>query len=96
MKLLLCRICQDVRKLQRSRTRCDCGRSWGMYLNDLNAEYHGPCIPIGFDNHELHDAVLRYIRNGSLGCPKSDAVFSAFVMSPGPTVDTEGITCPPS
>jgi len=50
MKLLLCLECEDIVKLTINKKKCACGKSWGQYLDCKNAEYYGPCLPIGFDN----------------------------------------------
>lgn len=63
MKLLLCRACQDVLKLQESVSQhsarwCRCGKSGGRYLDDSNAEYWGKdALLLGFDNNSLAEAV---------------------------------------
>jgi len=58
MKLILCMKCQDVVKLQMHHRNCMCGESYGQYRDDgLNAVIKGPCIPIGFDNRSLLQAI---------------------------------------
>jgi hypothetical protein len=29
---------------------CKCGQTGGAYINDIDAEYFGPCFPLGFAN----------------------------------------------
>lgn len=60
MKLLLCRKCQDVFKLQSKQKTCACGAVGGRYFEDgINAEYWGEnAVPIGFANSTLADAIL--------------------------------------
>lgn len=59
MKLLLCRACQDVKKLTSDRRWCTCGKSGGRYLDQLNAEYWGRhALLVGFDNNTLSEAIL--------------------------------------
>ena len=55
VKLLYCNDCFDVRKLQRERTECKCGESWGQYEEDgLHAKYGGPgAVLLGLSNHSL-------------------------------------------
>jgi hypothetical protein len=60
MKMLLCPECGDVRKLGSSETRCECGKSWGKYLEDgLRAVYGGESIIIGLDNNDVRELVRR-------------------------------------
>lgn len=55
MKLLFCRSCVDVVKLQYHWRRCDCGQSGGRYLSDgAHAEIageHAECL--GIDNWDV-------------------------------------------
>nr|WP_199048069.1 hypothetical protein [Dyella sp. ASV24] len=75
MKLILCPMCEDVVKLNLSGRFCDCGQSWGRYMDDgINAEIAGDAIPIGFANSELRTALTNRPRSG-MGC-----TFSAFVI----------------
>lgn len=54
MKLILCKECQDVIKLQLTKRSCMCGKSYGYYKKDeFNAVISGPCIPIGINNNSL-------------------------------------------
>jgi len=59
MKLILCRRCQDVFKLQTTQRECGCGATWGRYDDDgLNAVYSDEFgVPIGFKNDSLRRAV---------------------------------------
>lgn len=50
MKLLMCRECQDIFNLTRKLKSCSCGESSGRYVDNLNAEISGDCVPIGIDN----------------------------------------------
>lgn len=47
MKLVYCRECTDVVRLFHEIRRCRCGKSWGRYTDERNAEIGGPCIPVG-------------------------------------------------
>ena len=60
MKLVACKECQDVFKLDYEKRRCKCGKTWGKYKEDgLNAVYGGwPAVPLGFANESLREAVL--------------------------------------
>lgn len=58
MKLLFCRECCDVVKLQLDSRSCKCGRSRGYYLSDgWHAEVKGPAEVIGIANKTLVAAV---------------------------------------
>ena len=75
MKLILCSICQDVRKLDYKPVVCDCGASKGWYEDDgLNATIQGAAIPLGFDNSSLVAAVIDQPERGE------GRVFTAFVI----------------
>lgn len=75
MKLLLCPVCQDVVKLTQTGRYCQCGQSWGRYLDDVAAEISGQGIPLGFANSSLVSALQRRPDEG-LG-----ATFTAFVIA---------------
>ncbi len=74
MKLILCPHCQDVKKLQFRKTSCQCKKSYGKYLDEVNAEIGGDAIPIGFDNGTLANAIINQPKQG-LGYQ-----FNAFVI----------------
>lgn len=74
MKLIFCPICNDVKKLQSYPTYCECRKSYGRYINSLDAEIFGEAIPIGFSNPLFYNA----IRNQpEVGLGKT---FEAFVI----------------
>lgn len=83
VKLLVCRDCYDVVKLQlKDFRRCACGRSKGMYLADgRRAVYAGPAIVMGIDNNEF-GAMLRSARMGAQAHRPE-----AFVIPEGPTLE---------
>lgn len=59
MKLLLCKSCQDVVRLIDEKRVCRCGKTGGIYVDDLNAKYFGnDAVPIGFANSSLHQAII--------------------------------------
>ena len=75
MKLIFCPACQDVRKLfERSNnggytTQCQCGASWGHYLEDGDhAVVGGKAIPLGFANSSFASSLL----DGSYREPVND------------------------
>lgn len=76
MKLLFCPSCQDVLKLSLEGRHCECGASWGRYLEDgLEAELSGEGIPLGFANSTFRNALGKRPAEG-LG-----ATFTAFVIA---------------
>lgn len=74
MKLLFCNDCYSVFSLSTQTKKCDCGRSEGKYIDNLNATYKGNCIPIGFHNNEFINALNNQPLNGW------GADFKAFVI----------------
>jgi len=76
MKLILCKRCQDVFKLQTTQRECGCGATWGRYDDDgLHAVYDAEFgVPIGFHNSSLANAV----KNQPLEGPGFN--FRAFVI----------------
>jgi hypothetical protein len=77
MKLIYCRVCQDVFKLIDTEVRfCACRSCWGKYLPDkLNAEYYGEfAVPLGFANSSLREALDNQPLQGD------GKVFTAFVI----------------
>ena len=58
MKLLYCEKCHDVFNLTGRVKACFCGETGGRYLDNLNAEYWGPCKPLGFANKSFVEALL--------------------------------------
>lgn len=76
MKLLICVKCNSVFNLKKEVKTCTCGESKGNYLEDgLNAEYEGPCLPLGFKNSSLTSALKEQPADGFLG-----KEFVAFVI----------------
>lgn len=59
MKLLLCLKCNDVFNLDVETIReCSCGHTAGMYLNEIEAVYHGErAFPLGFANGSFIEAL---------------------------------------
>lgn len=93
MKLLLCKQCSDVRKLDVGNwTYCNCGGSRGRYLTDgKHAQVLGNCVTIGLDNHTLSHAIRR-----QPNCSEAQE-FVAFVFPRGhERVDKvdDGYRCP--
>jgi len=75
MKLVFCPKCYDVVKMRYTKTKCECGKSWGKYEKDgLMSQIGGLGIPLGFDNNSLGDALHRRPESG-LG-----SQFTAFVI----------------
>jgi len=57
MKLLLCMKCSDIFSLTFEDRTCKCGETSGKYIDDLNAEIKGECMPIGFANSSFINAL---------------------------------------
>lgn len=104
MKLLFCPNCQDVRKIggppmydereQRSNIQaetvyCRCHKSWGVYVDNLNAVYGGDAVMLGFSNSSLGMALTDQDAFGdkSTGLGR---IFEAFIIpESAPTVRRE-------
>ena len=74
MKLIFCELCHDIFKLLPIYRECSCGKSGGVYLDDVNAEISGPCVPLGITDHSFVHA-LRHRTDVGLG-----SGFIAFVI----------------
>lgn len=79
MKLLFCKKCDDVFKLQHDNySFCKCGQVGGKYIGELKSEYFEDekdiAIPLGFNNYSFYPAIKnqRYDGNGN--------EFTAFVV----------------
>ncbi|MBK6616516.1 hypothetical protein [Ottowia sp.] len=75
MKLIFCPYCQDVLKLLAERRACECGRSWGNYVDKRRASIGGSAVPLGFDNESLVSALEARPQEGS------GQRFEAFVIA---------------
>lgn len=85
MKLLLCIKCSDIFSLTMDERTCKCGKSSGKYVDQLNAEIKGDCMPLGFANQSFLDALRRqhienkhYDGNKDTCCKGQE--FTAFVI----------------
>lgn len=74
MKLLFCAQCNDVVALREYRRKCSCRKSWGQYIDNINAIIGGKAIPLGFANESLTAA----LRNQPQHAPGKR--FDAFVI----------------
>ncbi len=63
MKLIFCKSCYDVKKLSMEMTYCNCKKSYGRYVDNLNAEINEHAIPLGFNNFSLMYAVKNQPEN---------------------------------
>lgn len=96
MKLLFCLTCGDVRKLAdpgrlgATETRCHCGRSWGHYTDNINAEFGGNAVLLGVANSSLARALNEQHDKGDL--PNGlGRTFEAFIIPNGaPSVTYKG------
>ena len=65
MKLLFCTECSDVFNLSLDKEKsCSCGKTKGKYVDNLNAEYSGDGIPLGFRNGEFTRSLLDHHQYG--------------------------------
>lgn len=65
MKLILCPVCDDIVKLHRTMTECQCKKSWGWYKDDgWHAVIGGSSVAIGVDNHTLKHAIVNQPDSG--------------------------------
>ena len=74
MKLIFCKECHDIFRLINEKRFCKCGKSWGNYTDDINAEIGGLAVPIGFENSSFVKAFKNRPKEG-LG-----SRFDAFVI----------------
>lgn len=57
IKLFFCPFCKDILALRKQYRSCECGRSGGKYIDNLNAEITGEAIPLGINNMSLGTAI---------------------------------------
>lgn len=89
MKLIVCPPCSDVISLRTDGMRyCTCGKSWGRYTDNLNAEIGGAAIPIGFANWAFINA-LKLRPDDGMG-----KTFEAFVIPKVCDTIKEGVPDP--
>lgn len=74
MKLIFCPDCHDILALRKEARECECGASFGQYLDSINARIGGKAIPIGFANRSFIEALTHRPSNGM------GATFTAFVI----------------
>ena len=53
MKLIFCPACHDVVKCTFVFRTCQCGKSWGKYIDMYEVEVGGRTIVLGLDNNDL-------------------------------------------
>jgi hypothetical protein len=76
MKLIFCPICTDIIRLSHdnSTVYCECKKSSGRYVNQIDAIIYGEAIPLGISNESFSKALRNRPQNG-LGIE-----FKAFVI----------------
>ncbi len=87
MKLFFCENpkCYDIVLLRQGKRRtCECGQSWGEYVDDLNAVIGGRAVPLGFDNRSFVAALKK---RPEYGQGKTFEAF--FIPKHCPTVEHE-------
>jgi hypothetical protein len=86
MKLLFCLDCFDIVKLIHTERTCSCGKSKGMYIDNINAIYSGNAKLLGFSNTSFTNAVKEQNKRDSNETFKhvyanlGGAEFTAFVI----------------
>jgi hypothetical protein len=65
MKLLFCLDCCDIVKLIHTERTCSCGKSKGMYIDNINATYSGNAKLLGFNNTSFVNAIREQNRRDS-------------------------------
>jgi len=84
MKLIFCPSCTEVRSLRPQIVFCECKKSSGKYIDNLNAVIYGQAIPLGFSNPSFVSAIKNQ-RDTSPG-----VTFTAFIIEKNcPTVSRE-------
>ena len=61
MKLLICPVCNDIFSLSYAEKKCSCGKTYGRYIDKLNAVYSGG-IPFCFSNQSFVEASREKMR----------------------------------
>lgn len=74
MKLIFCPKCGDLFKLSQSTKKCLCKKSYGKYLDGLNAEIGGNAVPVGINNISFLEALYKRPLDGE------GSRFEAFVI----------------
>ena len=66
MKLLFCEECQDLFRITHKGRTCECGETWGQYLDDgWHAEYSGEsAVPLFISSGSFVDAIAERPRSG--------------------------------
>ena len=76
MKLIYCINCGDVFNLTKELKMCSCGKSYGKYVDNINAEISSDSIALGFTNNSFADAITNRKLVGNSG-----EDFIAFVIT---------------
>jgi len=58
MKLIFCKSCHDIFSLRYDKRYCSCKKSYGYYIDNIEAKIGGNAIPVGFDNKSFLNAVI--------------------------------------
>lgn len=71
MKLILCKTCQDIFKLDTEKRTCKCGGCWGEYSDDnLHAKYGGKeAVALALTNSSLILGIHKKEENAPMGYP---------------------------
>jgi len=57
MKLIFCESCHDLFNLSLAMKKCSCGKTYGRYVDERNAEVSRDAVSIGIGNGSLQYAI---------------------------------------
>lgn len=78
MKLIYCLECKAIINLRQEEKKCVCGKSGGQYVDNINAEIYGPCVPLGFANDSFSRAYQIQKEKNKKGGGGWGSIFEAF------------------
>ena len=59
MKLIFCPYCGDLFKLRFDMKSCECGKVYGRYVDNSQAEVNKDAISVAIGNGSLHNAIAK-------------------------------------
>lgn len=62
MKLIYCPFCLDIFNLSFKRKTCSCGKCYGEYVNNVQAQVSADSISLGLGNGAFNKAILIFYR----------------------------------
>jgi hypothetical protein len=70
-------------------TKCECGKSWGRYTDDINAVYGGDAIMLGISNPSFSAALIMQEARGDRDDGIGRRVEAFIIPEKAPTVKRE-------